>query len=150
MDVRKILVPIDFSTASTHAFCLALRFATELGSAITLIHVLEPETPLTLAGRPATTAFPDEELAGMEKNLRDLIETADAAGLPGPHSIIRTGLASHEILKAARDLDVDLIIIGAHGLTSWKHFAIGSTADCVTRGAPCPVLVVRAKEHDFV
>ncbi|HET9368156.1 MAG TPA: universal stress protein, partial [Candidatus Udaeobacter sp.] len=55
--VRKILVPTDFSPASKKSLSYALRFAQGLNSEITLLHVLEPETPLTLAGRPAATAF---------------------------------------------------------------------------------------------
>jgi nucleotide-binding universal stress UspA family protein len=46
----------------------------------------------------------------------------------------------------AKDADVDLIIMAAHGYTSWRHFCIGSTAELVVRAAPCPVLVVREKE----
>jgi len=43
-----------------------------------------------------------------------------------------------------------MIVIATHGYTGWKHFAIGSTAERVVRAAPCPVLVVREKEHEFV
>ena len=50
----------------------------------------------------------------------------------------------------AKDLDVDLIIIATHGYTSWRHLCIGSTAERVVRTAPCPVLVVREKEHEFI
>ena len=48
------------------------------------------------------------------------------------------------------ELDVDLIVIATHGFTGWRHFAIGSTAERVARAAPCPVLVVREKEHEFI
>jgi nucleotide-binding universal stress UspA family protein len=47
-------------------------------------------------------------------------------------------------------MDVDLIMIATHGYTSWRHLCIGSTAERVVRSAPCPVLVVREKEHDFI
>ena len=55
-----------------------------------------------------------------------------------------------EIGEVAKESDVDLIVIATHGYTGWKHFAIGSTAERVVRAAPCPVLVVREKEHEFV
>jgi nucleotide-binding universal stress UspA family protein len=64
-------------------------------------------------------------------------------------SSVRPGLAAHEIVEAAKELDVDLIVIATHGYTGWKHFTIGSTAERVVRAAPCPVLVVREKEHEF-
>ncbi len=49
--IRKILVPTDFSPASRKSLSYALRFAEGLNSEITLLHVLEPETPLALTGR---------------------------------------------------------------------------------------------------
>jgi universal stress protein A len=148
--IRNILVPTDFSPASRKAFSYALRFAEGLNSEITLLHVLEPETPLTLAERPSAAASPEEELVDAQKSLRDLANSAEAVGVAGTKSILRTGVATHEIVEAAKELDVDLIVIATHGFTGWKHFAIGSTAERVARAAPCPVLVVREKEHDFI
>lgn len=147
--IRKILVPTDFSPASRKALSYALRFAKDRNSEVTLLHVLEPETPLTLAGRSAATAFPEEELADVGKSLNALADSAETAGA-GTKSILRTGVATHEIVEAAKELDIDLIVIATHGFTGWKHFAIGSTAERVARAAPCPVLVVREKEHDFI
>jgi nucleotide-binding universal stress UspA family protein len=63
---------------------------------------------------------------------------------------IRTGLAAHEIVEAARELDSDLIVIATHGYTGWKHFCIGSTTERVVRTAPCPVFVVREKQHELI
>ena len=148
--IRKILAPTDFSAASKRAFSYALRFAEEPGSKIILLHVLEPETPLTLAGQPAAAAFSEEELSDTEESLRALADSAEAAGVAGTRSIVRTGVATHEIVEAAKELDVDLIVIATHGFTGWKHFAIGSTAERVARAAPCPVLVVREHEHEFI
>jgi nucleotide-binding universal stress UspA family protein len=148
--IGKILAPTDFSPASDKALKYALRFAQGLNSEIILLHVLEPGTPLTLAGPPAATAFSKEELADVEENLRALVDSVKTAGVVGTKSILRTGVATHEIVEAAKELNVDLIVIATHGFTGWKHFAIGSTAERVARAAACPVLVVREKEHDFV
>ena len=63
---------------------------------------------------------------------------------------IRRGVATHEIVQAAEELDVDLIIMATHGVRGWKHFGLGSTADRVARAAPCPVLVVREREREFI
>jgi nucleotide-binding universal stress UspA family protein len=147
--IKKILVPTDFSPASKKAFSYALRLAEERGSEITLLHVLEAETPLTLAGRPAA-AFSKQELTDVEECLRALVDIAQTTGVAGTGSIVRTGVATHEIIEAAKELDVDLIVIATHGFTARKHFEIGSTSERVARAAPCPVLVVREKEHDFI
>jgi len=148
--IRKILVPTDFSPASKKSLSYALRFAEGLNSEITLLHVLETGTPLTLAGRPAAAAFSEQELSDAKQALHALANSAKTAGVARTKSILRTGVATHEIVEVAKELDVDLIVIATHGFTGWRHFAIGSTAERVARAAPCPVLVVREKEHDFI
>ena len=94
--------------------------------------------------------FPKKKWRTHEEGLCALVNSARAAGVVGARSTIRTGVATHEIVEAAKELDVDLIVIATHGYTGWKHFAIGSTAARVARAAPCPVFVVREKEHDFL
>jgi nucleotide-binding universal stress UspA family protein len=91
-----------------------------------------------------------DEFSIAERDLAVLAAEAHTNGAQSVHSFVRMGHAPNEITKAARDLDVDLIIISTHGYTSWRHLCIGSTAERVVRTAPCPVLVVREKEHEFI
>ena len=149
LNPKKILVPIDFSTMSKQAFQYALRFAEQFRCEIILLHVIEPET--VIAGTPlAVDVFAqlDEDTAAAAADLAALA----ASSRNRPNSVtsaVRNGHAPNEITKAAKDLDVDLIIIATHGYTSWRHLCISSTAERVVRAAPCPVLVVRDKEHEF-
>ncbi|MBX6325779.1 MAG: universal stress protein [Chthoniobacterales bacterium] len=147
---QKVLIPTDFSPASKKAFSFALRFVHEPFSALTLLHVLEPESPLLLGARVATAAFWEHALAETERRLQALADSAKAAGVSCITSIVRAGSVTHEILESAKELDIDLIVLAAHGLTGWKYFTIGSTAEAVARAAPCSVLVVREKEHEFL
>jgi len=148
--LKKILVPHDFSPPSRKAFKYAFRFAKEFGSHLILLHVLAPVSSRSFMELPGKPAFSEKELASAEKNLRVLLSSAEVGGLKETRSTLRTGIPSHEIVEAAKDFDVDLIVIATHGYTGWKHFCIGSTAERVVRAAPCPVLVVREKEHEFV
>jgi universal stress protein A len=148
--LKRIMVPHDFSPPSRQAFKYAFRFAKEFGSHLILLHVLEPVSLRSFVERPGAPAFSKKELASAEKNLRVLLSSAEVGGLKETRSVLRTGIASHEIVEAAKDFDVDLIVIATHGYTGWKHFCIGSTAERVVRAAHCPVLVVREKEHEFI
>ena len=148
--LKKILVPHDFSPPSRKAFKYAYRFAKEFGSHLILLHVLEPVSSRSFIELPGAPVFSEKELASAEKNLRVLLSSAEVGGLKETRAALRTGIASHEIVEAAKDFDVDLIVIATHGYTGWKHFCIGSTAERVVRAAPCPVMVVREKEHEFV
>jgi nucleotide-binding universal stress UspA family protein len=60
------------------------------------------------------------------------------------------GRAYQEIVKAAKELDVDVITMATHGNKGLSHLVFGSTAEKVVRLAPCPVLTVKHPEHDFV
>ena len=151
LHLKKILVPTDFSETSKKAVQYALRFAEQFGCEITLLYVVEPATPMI--GAPLAV----EALHGQGRIL-------DGGKGPGRarsrgarqrrtlryvHSCA-SGMRLTRSPKTAKDLDVDLIVIATHGYTSWRHLCIGSTAERVVRTAPCPVLVVREKEHEFV
>jgi universal stress protein A len=146
--LKKILVPSDFSPASDNAFRYALHFGKLFGAQLYVIHVLEPVLGPQFAGVPEATAPSDHELAAAEKKLRAWADSAGAVGVAAK-LVLRNGLPAHEIVETAKDLNVELVVIATQGHTGWKHFCIGSTAERVVRAAPCPVLVVREKEHEF-
>ena len=143
--IKSILVPIDFSTASEKALDYALQISEAFGSNITLFHVVESL---------ATPGFPDLPPASEEAEFSDsekkLHQLAASIGDWGVNWKLTSGVAGHEIIEAAKEEDVDLIVMGTNGLTGWKHFSIGSTAERVARAACCPVLVVREKERKFI
>jgi universal stress protein A len=149
LNLKKILVPIDFSPMSKQAFQFALRFAERFGCEIILLHVVEPET--AIAGTPLAVdifAQPEEDTSAAKAELACLAASSHKHANSFT-SAVRIGHAPNEITKAAKEMDVDLIVIATHGYTSWRHLCIGSTAERVVRTAPCPVLVIREKEHEF-
>ena len=148
--LKKILVPTDFSPASKNAFHYALRFAEEFAAELTLLYVLAPVPSASSVAIPGVPLFSESDFSRAEKNLKSIItSTHNGAALERPRWKVRAGIPSHEIVELAKDADFDLIVIATHGYTGWKHFCIGSTAERVVRAAPCPVLVVREKEHEF-
>jgi universal stress protein A len=147
--LKKILVPIDFSAASKNAFKCAVRFADEFAAELTLLYVLTPPPSPGFAGISGAPAVFEADFPRVEKNLRALVASASNGVAKRSRWTMRAGVPSHEIVEMAKDADTDLIVIATHGYTGWKHFCIGSTAERVVRAAPCPVLVVREKEHEF-
>lgn len=150
LHLKKILVPTDFSETSKKAVQYALRFAEQFGCEIALLYVVEPATPMIGAPLGVEPFTDKDEFSLAEKDLAALALESRTTGAHSVSSLVRVGHAPNEITKAAKDLDADLIIISTHGYTSWQHFCIGSTTERVVRTAPCPVLVVREKEHEFV
>ena len=148
--LKRILVPTDFSETSKKAVQYAVRFAEQFGCDIILLYVVEPVTPLVGAPLAVEPFMEKDEFSTAEKELAEIAAESHTNGARYVSSFVRVGNAPNEITKVARDFDIDLIIIGTHGYTSWRHLCMGSTAERVVRSAPCPVLVVREKEHEFV
>lgn len=142
--INRILVPIDFSEYSKPAISFSKDLAKIFNSELILVHVVEPilyppDFSMGQVALPPLTIDIDsaakEELERLIKNeIRDEFKAS---------SIIRTGKPFVEIVDAAIELDIDLIVISSHGRTGVEHILFGSTADKVVQKAPCPVLTVR-------
>ena len=146
----RILVPVDFSSASGKAVAYADAFAATFGASVVLIHVVEPLVlPSEFGYVPAPS--PEEEmrhLAAVKTRLQSVAADLDSAKRSSVE--VRIGRPWQEITAAAQDLGADLLVITTHGRTGIKHVLMGSVAEKIVRHAGCPVLVVRPEEKDFV
>lgn len=151
LQIRQILVPLDFSPHGQKSLRYAAAFARQFQARLILLHVTEPvDYPADFGYAPVPQHAIEENF---QKDARERLETiaqeAAAAGLP-TEVVLRIGRPYHEITSVAREYHVDLIIVTTHGYTGLTHVLLGSTAERVVRHAPCPVLVVRDQAHDFV
>jgi len=149
-DVKSILVPIDFSAPSKKALDYAVAFAEQFGAKLTLLHVVEPVATPDFANSFPLMMENDKVMAACKARLQALVKQKAIDPKLVEKTLVRQGRAFHEIADAARTLKADLIIISTHGYTGLKHALLGSTAERVVRHAPCPVLVVREREREFV
>ncbi|MBL9127087.1 MAG: universal stress protein [Verrucomicrobiales bacterium] len=147
--IRKILVPVDFSPNSRKAVDYASAFARQFGAQLTYLHVVQVNYAYGEFGAIDFTALEREMRSGAEKELAGLVGAATQSGLQA-ESIVREGSPPKVIAEVARELDSDLLVISTHGYTGLRHVLMGSIAEHVVRYAPCPVLVVRLQEQDFV
>jgi len=148
--IKSILVPIDFSASSKKALEYAVPFARQFGAKLTLLHVVEPVATPDFANSFPLMMENDKVKAASRGQLEHIIKEQAIATKLVEKTLVRFGRSFHEIADAARTLKVDLIIISTHGYTGLKHALLGSTTERVVRHAPCPVLVVREREHEFV
>jgi universal stress protein A len=151
IDLRRILVPIDFSDHSKKALQYAIPFAEQFKASIDLLYVVEPAIyPADFSfGQVGFPAVEDELRQRGAEELEALIKREIGARV-NARSGVRTGKAAYEIEQYAREESIDLIIIATHGHSGMEHVLFGSTAEKVVRHAPCPVLVVRMAEKEFV
>jgi len=151
IDLNRILVPIDFSGYSRKALQYAIPFARQFKASVDLIYVVEPTVyPADFSfGQVGFPAIEDELRKRGAEELDELLQKEIRRRVPARRAI-RTGKAFYEIIQYAREEKMDLIIIATHGHTGIEHALFGSTAEKVVRKAPCPVLVVRTDEREFV
>lgn len=151
IDLNRILVPIDFSEHAKKALQYAIPFAEQFKSSIDLLYVVEPTIyPADFSfGQVGFPSVEDELRERGAEELKALIQKEIGTRVEA-RCAVRTGKAFNEIDQYARDELIDLIIIATHGHSGMEHVLFGSTAEKVVRYAPCPVLVVRLSEKEFV
>lgn len=146
VEYKKIMVPLDGSTLAAQALPHALALVELHQAELILFRVVQEahfveefvtEGKIQVDQRQehwlneATTAL--GELAA-DLKLRQLKVTP----------VVEVGLPAEAIIDYARQHEVSLIVMSTHGRTGLARWVYGSVADKVLRGAPCPVLLVRA------
>jgi universal stress protein A len=143
VEIKRILVPTDFSAHARDALDHARSLAATFNARLTLLHVFEP---INLAYE-SVSAQMVECAQRAEDDARELLADlyAEVKAAPGPaaHAVFVTGRPEEKIVGMAKKLKQDLIVISTHGHTGLKHLFLGSVAERVLRHATCPVLVLR-------
>ncbi len=149
LNIQQILVPTDFSDYSKKALKYAASVAERVGAKITLLHVAEPSSSYPYAGYPFAEE-PEEIMPPLRAAVVQVCEKENINPRLIRETLIKVGIPYQEIANTAELLRADLIVIATHGRTGLAHILLGSTTEHLVRHAPCPVLVVREKERDFV
>jgi nucleotide-binding universal stress UspA family protein len=149
-NIKKVLVPIDFSDYSKSALKYAVNFAKSFGAEMYLVYVVEPVIypPDFSMGQIAMPSINTEWDDRARDELAKLAKTEISPDVK-VKTIIKTGKPFVEIIETAEEEAVDIIIISTHGHTGVEHILFGSTAEKVVRKAPCPVLTLREPIKGF-
>ena len=140
----KILIAIDFSENSEHAFEYALTLAQQFQAELTILHVINE--PVDLRGfyvpHISFEQLEKEIEEGAQKMMEQFCQTR-MGDFTNYQTAIVTGIPNEEIIRKAADTAASLIVLGTHGRTGLDHIIFGSTAERVVRSAACPVLTIR-------
>jgi nucleotide-binding universal stress UspA family protein len=146
-----ILVPVDFTQCSQKAITYAVSLAKLFKSQIILLHIskLAPATPSPEFAVLQTDILNEQARDDAARQLSQWLDQV-AAHVPARMQV-RVGVsAQEEIVEAATETQCDLIVMATHGKSGLAHWFSGSVAEKVVQHAPCPVFVVREREHDFI
>jgi nucleotide-binding universal stress UspA family protein len=137
--ITRILCPTDFSPPSTEALRKAAEWCREFQAELYVLHVMpfsEPALGIISAAEYEQSRAKDAALAVWhyltDKDVEDC----------RPQVIIRAGAPGSQIVRAAEELEADLIVISTHGQSGWRHLVFGSVMEAVARTSRRPVLTV--------
>jgi len=152
INLKRILVPTDFSDHSRSALRYGAAFADKFGAELYLLHVFQDlsvsQPEAVTVGSPIVAPL-EQFMAAAQTSLERLIQDNKLTGLQ-VRPEVRAGIPFDEIVQFAVDKDIDLIVMGTHGRGWLAHVLLGSVTEKVVRKAPCPVLTVRHPEHEFL
>ena len=149
IELNTVLVAVDFSETSKNALAYGTNLARAFGGRLHVLHVAD------VISTSAAQFYPegpgDPEAKAIELGTRQLRTHLDAEGITGARTEVRVAPdPAQEIVDYAKEIHADVIVAGTHGRTGVSRLIMGSVAEHVVRTAPCPVLVVRPSEHEFV
>lgn len=148
---KKILAPVDFSEFSFKSLQNAADLATHFDAELYVLHVTQPVedvyylSPYAPAPTDMTEYLAEARHRALD-NLHRMIERLHCG--VETHVLLREGHPVDEIVGAARDEGVSLVVISTHGIGGWHHLMFGSVAENVIRLSATPVLVTHAAKPD--
>jgi nucleotide-binding universal stress UspA family protein len=159
-EVKRILVPTDFSEVSRAALSMALQLASDYDAQIYVLHVvkdMDRELRRRLVSAPNDDVI-ENAIRGGEKAILDAIELerqrAREAGKMLKNTPIKMFVTGGEWLDVTLSLidehDIDLAVTGTHGGTGIKAMLTGSMSEKLVRKAPCSVYVVKPQGYPYL
>lgn len=144
IQIKNILVPIDFSTNSYQVFELGHCLAKQNGANLHLIHVIDPVYCYEQKPRISDLEFVHKiRFENAKEELRKFKFEVPHSEVEIIESLIE-GIPHKEILNYSRQNDIDLIVIASHGWTNLSHMLMGSIADKIMRQSDVPVICVKS------
>lgn len=152
IQLKRLLVPTDFSDFSGEAVRYACELAQRFSAELHVLHVAQDAFPLVPEAGMLSVShgeYMTQVIASAERLIQDVPKRSDYQGAVAAR-VVEVGIPFIEIIRYAREKDIDMIVLATHGRTGLVHMLMGSVAEKVVRKAPCPVLTIRPKGHDFI
>jgi nucleotide-binding universal stress UspA family protein len=152
IELHEILLATDFSEPSAGALEYSKALARAFGARIHVLHVLEDLAAHAWTTEVYVAALPGvhEEMERQATERLAKVFTDEERKIYRVRTELRAGSPFVEVVRYAREEQVDLIVMGTHGRGPLAHMLLGSVAERVVRKASCPVLTVRHADYRFV
>lgn len=144
-EIKKILLPVDFSDASNELLQYATYLAEKFSGSLVIVSVVEfPFTYSYAEFDPmeSVVKFKGDVMNFAQKQMETFVEENREQLTVSFESILISGHVAEEIIRYAEKEGVDLIVIGTHGYKGFDRMIFGSVAEKVIKLAPCPTLII--------
>jgi nucleotide-binding universal stress UspA family protein len=152
--ISKVLFTTDFSEVSNHALPYAIRMAKIFNAELVMLHAVtlyehDPNDPEHRF--PALDSYCAELRRAADSRFQVCAEKIGDAGVPVRKAVVQ-GISPHAaILDFLREEGgFGMVVMSTHGRSGLSHVLLGSVTENVVRYSPCPVLVVKNPEHEFL
>jgi len=146
VQIRCILVPLDFSEHAAAVMEWAAHLAEQHGARVVLFHAYHlPVEFQQLEGAYLPPDFWANVKSEAEVSLERYAEQLRTRGI-AVQTVVAEGYAATAIVDEVETQSADIVILGTHGLSGLKHMLLGSIAERVVQKAPCAVLTVKTPE----
>ena len=144
--IKKILVTVDFSDLSTEVVERAADIALAFKADVSVIHVIPP-TPVYSGSEISPPVLMDYSAEDWRSEQHDLDTMAGFMKQKGirAETLLLSGPITEVVLKKSVELDIDLVVVGAHSHGFLYRAFIGSVSEGLLKHAHCPVLVIPGK-----
>ena len=146
-EIKKILVPTDFSETAMKALNYAIELAKRTGAEITLLNVVETSLASSnpaFASVPKSVEFEEEIIKASQEKLEELAYSKAEAVFPPFQIQTALGRTYLEIVSKSKEIGASIIVMGTHGVSGFRELMVGSNAYRVVADADCPVLTIQS------
>lgn len=146
--MKKILVPVDFSRHSEYALEVAAEIAKEQDAEIVALHMMGLNDAVLTKNQTKEVFEALYYMKLAEKQFADLFDKdylKDVKVTEAVHNYTNF----NEINDIAKEMDIDLIVMGSHGTTGFQEVFVGSNTEKVVRTSEIPVLVIKHRSENF-
>lgn len=152
--IKKVIFTTDFSEVANHALPYAIKMARIFDAELVMLHAvtLYEHDPNDPAHRfPSLDTYCDEIRRSAEKKLELCIDRMGRAKVRARKMVVQGTTPHAGIVDFAKEQGAGtMIVMSTHGRGGISHVLLGSVTENVVRYAPCPVLVVKRPEHEFI
>ena len=146
-EMKKVLIALDYDATSKKVAEAGYSLAQSMNAETILLHVIS-ELPVYYSESNYTHEYKVDLLGDLKVTTQAFLDKAKKQlGDEAVQTVLKEGEIADTILKTAKEMGVDIIVVGSHS-RKWLENIIGSQAEDVLTNSPIPVLIVPIKKKE--